>query len=42
MNKKLVGLALILTLAATLGACKQGGGEGGGGSSPASPSPSAS
>lgn len=42
MNKKLVGLALILTLAATLGACNKGGGEGGGGSSPASPSPSAS
>lgn len=41
MNKKLVGLALLLTLATTLGAC-QPGGSGGGGATPASPSPAAS
>ncbi|HEY9823589.1 MAG TPA: hypothetical protein V6D35_22880 [Candidatus Sericytochromatia bacterium] len=41
MNKKLVGLVLVLTLAATLGACNSEGGTGGGGSSPGSPSPTA-
>lgn len=35
MKKQLIGLALLLTLAATLGACNQGGGEGG--ESPATP-----
>lgn len=41
MNKKLIGLALFLTLATTLGAC-QPGGSGGGDATPASPSPAAS
>lgn len=41
MNKKLIGLVLLLTVAATLGAC-QPGGSGGGGSSSPSPSPAAS
>ncbi|HEY9601509.1 MAG TPA: hypothetical protein V6C85_07865 [Allocoleopsis sp.] len=27
MNKKLIGLALVLTLASTLGACNSGGGD---------------
>jgi hypothetical protein len=40
MNKKLIGLALFLTLATTLGAC-QPGGSGGGEATPASPSPAA-
>jgi hypothetical protein len=42
MNKKLIGLALLLTLATTLGACQPGGGGAGDGASPASPSPAAS
>ncbi len=45
MNKKLIGLALLLTLATALGACQPSGGDGGSspGSSPAaSPSPGAS
>jgi len=42
MNKKLIGLALLLTLATTLGACQPNGSGSGGGSSPASPSPAAS
>jgi hypothetical protein len=41
MNKKLIGLALLLTLATTLGACQPGGGGAGDGASP-SPSPAAS
>ncbi len=41
MNKKLIGLALLLTLATTLGACQPSGSGGSGGSSPA-PSPAAS
>ncbi|HEY9597385.1 MAG TPA: hypothetical protein V6D33_06915 [Cyanophyceae cyanobacterium] len=43
MKKQLIGLALLLTLAATLGACnKGGGGEGGGGETPATPTTSPS
>ncbi len=46
MNKKLIGLALLLTLTAGLGACQQtGGGDGGaspGGSPAESPSPTPS
>lgn len=41
MNKKLIGLALLLTLTTALGACQPSGG-GSGGSSPGSPSPAAS
>jgi hypothetical protein len=41
MNKKLIGLALLLTLATTLGACQPGGSGAGDGASP-SPSPAAS
>ena len=42
MNKKLIGLALLLTLVTTLGACNQTGGDGAApGGSPAE-SPSAS
>jgi hypothetical protein len=35
MNKKLMGLAVMFVLAATLGACNSGGGEGGSSPSPA-------
>lgn len=41
MNKKLIGLVLLLTVAATLGAC-QPSGTGGGDSASPSPSPTAS
>lgn len=43
MNKKLIGVALLLTLATTLGACNkgEGGGSGSTGSSP-SETPAAS
>ncbi|HEY9829347.1 MAG TPA: hypothetical protein V6D26_02125 [Stenomitos sp.] len=44
MNKKLIGLALLLTLATTLGACKsetpEGGASPGGAPAESSPSPS--
>ncbi|HEY9653129.1 MAG TPA: hypothetical protein V6C95_20900 [Coleofasciculaceae cyanobacterium] len=42
MKKQLIGLVLLLTLATTLGACNQGGGEGGGGETPATPTESPS